>query len=81
MSSGPEIKMSEAARKRHQKLNQHRKLLGTTIIVLVLIALIYVGIVIASEGVGSAVVPIVAAALFIVSLARLWVWSADHQSG
>jgi hypothetical protein len=58
--------------------SRRRTFLGVAIIVFAVMVSTYLAVVIASEGLGSAVRPIVLAILLGVSLARLWVWSARH---
>jgi Mg2+ and Co2+ transporter CorA len=58
--------------------HNRRQALGAILLIVALIVSIYVIAVIVNEGIDSAVVTVALAALFLVSLARLWVWSKDR---
>jgi len=63
--------MSEQSQKR-------RRLVEATIIAFALLISAYLTVVIAVEGVESAVRPIILAVLVGVSLARMWAWNSRH---
>jgi hypothetical protein len=65
-------------RKPEHSPSRRRTFLGVTIIVVAVTVSAYIAVVIATEGVGSAALPIALAAILGISLARLWMSSAPR---